>query len=177
MNIIVAAASNWGIGFQNDLLFRISHDLKRFRKITMGKTIVMGHNTFKSLPNQKPLPGRKNIVLSRNKSLKIPGAYVANSKEQVMEMVSADEVFIIGGEQIYKLFLDDCTRVYLTKVRADPPADCFFPNLDKKPEWHLAHISELHCADGYEFMYCLFVKAMCHCERSEAIHIPSLTAL
>ena len=158
MNISVAVSSNWGIGYKNDLLFRISPDLKRFKKLTMGKAIVMGHNTFKSLPNQLPLPGRKNIVMSRNPSLTIPGVYVANSKEQVMEMVKNEQVFIIGGEQIYKLFLDDCTRVYLTKVRAAPPADAFFPNLDEKPEWHLAHKSELHYADGYEFMYYELVK-------------------
>ena len=178
MNIIVAVSSNWGIGYKNDLLFRISPDLKRFKKLTMGKTIIMGRNTFKSLPNQQPLPGRRNIVMSRDPRLEIPGAYVANSKEQVMEMVNCselfasqkaasrprlssrfiDEVFIIGGEQIYELFLDDCTRVYLTKVRAAPPADAFFPNLDEKPEWHLAHKSELHYADGYEFMYYELVK-------------------
>ena len=158
MNIIVAAASNWGIGLGNDLLFRISPDLKRFKKLTVGKTLVMGHNTFKSLPNQKPLPGRKNIVMSREPQLQIPGVYVASSKEHVLEMVKDDEVFIIGGEQIYKLFLDDCTRIYLTKVKASPAADCFFPNLDKKPEWRLEHKSELHHANGYEFMYCELVK-------------------
>ena len=158
MNIIVATSSNWGIGYQNKLLFRISPDLKRFKEITMGKTIVMGHNTFKSLPNQKPLPGRKNIVMSRNPSLKIPGAYVANTKEQVMEMTADEKVFIIGGEQIYELFLDDCTRVYLTNVWSFPDADRFFPNLDKHPEWHLENKSWIHYADGYEFLYCEYVK-------------------
>ena len=158
MNISVAVSGSWGIGYQNELLFRISPDLKRFKQMTMGKTIVMGHNTFKSLPNQKALPGRKNVVLSRNPLLKIPGAYIANSKEQVMEMVSGEEVFIIGGEQIYDLFLDDCSRVYLTNVRCDPIADCFFPNLDEKPEWSLEYTSCVHYADGYEFLYREYVK-------------------
>ena len=158
MNIIVATSNNWGIGYKNELLFRISADLKRFKEMTMGKTLVMGHNTFKSLPNQKPLPGRKNIVVSRNQSLKIPGAYVANSKEQVMEMVKCEEVFIIGGEQIYNLFLDDCTQIYLTRVMANPVADCFFPDLDKKPEWRFEHRSRMHYADGFEFSYCEYVR-------------------
>ena len=158
MNISVAVSGNWGIGRGNDLLFRIPDDLKRFKKLTMGKTIVMGHNTFKSLPNQKPLPGRKNIVMSRNSSLNIPGAYVANSKEHVMEMISTDEVFIIGGEQIYKLFLDDCTRLYLTKVQASPNADRFFPNVDDKAEWHLERKSGILNANGYEFLYCEYAK-------------------
>ena len=158
MNIIVATASNWGIGRGNELLFRISPDLKRFKEMTMGKTVVMGHNTFKSLPNQKPLPGRKNIVMSRRPWLEIPGAYVANSKEQVMKMVVDEEVFIIGGSEIYKLFLDDCKRIYLTRVLAASVADRFFPNLDKKPEWHLEHKSLIHSADGYEFLYCEFVR-------------------
>ena len=157
MNMIVATASNWGIGRGNELLFHISPDLKRFRELTMGKTLVMGHNTFKSLPYQKPLHGRKNIVMSRNPLLKIHGAYVANSKEQVLEMIK-DEVFIIGGEQIYNLFLDDCSRIYLTKVKANPAADCFFPNLDKHPKWQPEYQSSIHCADGYEFTYCEYVK-------------------
>ena len=158
MNIIVATGTNWGIGRDNKLLFRISPDLKRFRELTMGKTLVMGHNTFKSLPNQQPLPGRKNIVMSRKPWLEIPGAFVANSKEQVMEMVKGEQVFIIGGSDIYKLFLDDCTRIHLTRVRAAPIADRFFPNLDKKPEWHLEHESGIHYADGYEFLYSEFVR-------------------
>ena len=159
MNIIVATSSNWGIGYKNELLFRISPDLKRFKDLTMGKTLVMGRNTFMSLPNQKPLPGRKNIVMSKNPSLVIPGAYVANSKEQVMEMALGEEVFIIGGEQIYELFLNDCTRIYLTSVKSCPEADCFFPNLDKKQDWHLVHKSDLHYADGYEFLYCEYVNS------------------
>ena len=158
MNLSVAVSSNWGIGYKNELLFRISPDLKRFKQLTMGKTLVMGHNTFKSLPNQQPLPGRKNIVMSRESRLKIPGAYIANSKEQAMEMAAGDEVFIIGGEQIYNLFLDDCTRLYLTKVQAAPVADRFFPSVDEKPEWCLEYESEMHYADGYEFMYCELVR-------------------
>ena len=159
MNIIVATSSNWGIGYKNELLFRISPDLKRFKQLTMGKTIVMGHNTFKSLPNMQPLPGRKNIVMSRNPSLKIPGAYVAGSKEQVMEMGANSEVFIIGGEQIYELFLDDCKRIYLTSVMSCPKADSFFPNLDKKPEWQLESKSELQRANGFEFFYCTYFNS------------------
>ena len=158
MNLSVAVSSDWGIGYKNELLFRISPDLKRFKRLTMGKTLVMGHNTFKSLPNQKPLDGRKNIVMSRNPSLTIPGAYTASSKEQVIEMADCEEVFIIGGEQIYNLFLDDCTRIYLTKVMANPVADCFFPNLKKHPKWRLEHKSGVHNADGYTFFYCEYVK-------------------
>ena len=158
MNIIVAAGANWGIGLGNELLFRILPDLKRFKELTWGKTIVMGHNTYKSLPNQKPLPGRKNIVMSRKPHLNIPGATVANSKEQVMEMLVGEEVFIIGGSQIYELFLDDCMRIYLTRVLASPEADCFFPNLDEKPEWRAIHESKVHGANGYEFMYRILVR-------------------
>ena len=153
MNISVAVARNLGIGYKNELLFRISPDLKRFKEMTMGKTIVMGHSTFKSLPDQKPLPGRKNVVLSRDPKLVIAGAFVANSKEQAMEMVSGEEVFIIGGASIYELFLDDCARAYITKVNSAPPADRFFPDLDKTPGWALASQSETLHSDGYEFMY------------------------
>ena len=158
MNISAAVSRDLGIGYKNELLFHISADLKRFKELTMGKVIVMGHNTFKSLPNQKPLPGRKNIVLSRNPELVIPGVFIANTKEQAMEMVSGQDTFIIGGEEVYNLFLNDCTRVYLTKVNSSPKADRFFPDLKKKPNWKLETKSKIHHADRHEFYYCEYIN-------------------
>ena len=155
MNLIVAVSADWGIGFKNELLFSIPADLKRFRQITMGKTVVMGHNTFRSLPGMKPLPGRKNVVLSRNPELQIPGVFVVNSKEEV-EM--SDEVFIIGGGEVYELFLDDCTKAYVTKVKKNPKADCFFPNLDEKNGWFLEDESGKLYEDGLSFVYCVYRK-------------------
>ena len=151
--MIVAVSADWGIGYKNELLFNIPADLRRFKQITMGKTVVMGHSTFKSLPGMKPLPGRKNVVLSRNPELFIPGVFVANSKEEV-EM--SDDVFIIGGEEVYRLFLDDCTKAYVTKVNKNPKADCFFPNLDEKKRWLLEDESEKMYENGLSYLYCVY---------------------
>lgn len=155
MNLIVAVSADWGIGWKNELLFRIPADLKRFKEITMGKTVVMGHSTFRSLPHMKPLSGRKNIVLSRGRVLSIPGALVVNSKEQVE---TGDDVFIIGGGEVYGLFLDDCTKAYVTKVDSYPKADRFFPNLDEKDGWHLEELSEKFCDNGLTYRYCVYIK-------------------
>lgn len=136
MSLIVAVSENWGIGYKNDLLFRISDDLKRFRRLTTGKTIVMGHNTFKSLPSGRPLPNRTNIVLSRDTSLKIPDVLVCNSLEELQKYLVGD-VFVIGGEQIYRLLLDYCETAYVTQIQAAPPADAFMPKLNELPNWRL----------------------------------------
>ncbi|MCL1845950.1 MAG: dihydrofolate reductase, partial [Defluviitaleaceae bacterium] len=133
MNLSVAISSNRGIGCKNELLFRISEDLRHFRALTEGKIVVMGHNTLKSLPNGKPLPRRTNIVLSRQIGLKIPGAIVCNSLEaldKILHNYSPENIFIIGGEEIYSQLLNRCNVAYITKVDACPPADAFFPNID-----------------------------------------------
>ena len=113
MNLIVCVSRNWGIGKNNELLFHIPDDLKQFKALTTGKVVVMGHNTLKSLPGGKPLPNRTNIVLSRNPNLKIEGATVCNSVQDVLIEVSdrlQSDVFIIGGEAIYKMFLPYCRK-------------------------------------------------------------------
>ena len=138
MNLIVAVSENWGIGHKNELLFRISEDLQRFKKLTTGKVVVMGHNTFKSLG--KPLPDRINIVLSKTE--KIPGVITCNSLEElnlVLENYPPDDIFVIGGEKIYNLLLNRCKFAYVTKIEATPPADAFMPNLEKLENWQLTH--------------------------------------
>ena len=162
MNLIVAVSSDWGIGRDGDLLFRVSEDLKRFRRLTLGKTIVMGHNTFKSLPGSKPLGGRRNIVLSRQAGLVIPGVTVCGSPEEVSDILArqpAEDIFIIGGEMIYRAFLGKCSLAYVTKIQANPPADAFMPNLDDLPEWVLAEESEEMMFEGGIYRYCLYRTA------------------
>lgn len=103
MNMIFSADDNWAIGYKGKLLFEAKEDMKHFRDMTSGKTIIMGHNTFKSLPNKKPLPNRTNIILSRKEGLKIPRAKVCsdlNSLFKLIENVNPDDVMVIGGEQI-----------------------------------------------------------------------------
>lgn len=161
MNLSVAVSSNWGIGFENDLLFRIPEDLQRFREFTLGKVIVMGHNTLKSLSGGKPLPRRTNIVLSRQKSLEIPGAITCNSVEALDEILtkySPEEIFICGGEKIYFELINRCKTAYITKVKACPSADTFFPNIDKMSEWRLSEESDEKKHENLSFKFCVYTK-------------------
>jgi dihydrofolate reductase len=160
MTAIVAVDENWGIGKDGQLLVNLRSDLAHFKRMTMGGTIIMGRATAESFPSCKPLPGRRNIVLSRTIGY-IDGFDVVSSREDALatafsgmnhENVTNDgeslsdspsNVFIIGGEQIYKLFLDDCTECVVTKMDATFDADSYFPNLDILDNWSIVEESEI----------------------------------
>ncbi|MBQ9587899.1 MAG: dihydrofolate reductase [Bacteroidales bacterium] len=130
LSIIVAIAQNNAIGKDNNLLWHISDDLKRFKAITSGHTVVMGRNTWNSLP-RRPLPKRRNIVLTHDLSFSEPGAEVAHSIAAVLDMVRGEEeAFIIGGAEIYRQFLPFARRLYVTWVWKDFLADAFSPVID-----------------------------------------------
>ena len=130
LSLIVARAKNNTIGKDNHLLWHIPDDLRRFKERTTGHTIIMGRKTFESLP--KALPGRKNIVISSNKNYEAPGAVAVPSPEEALKEAEGDEVFIIGGESVYKAFLPSADNIYLTEVDAScGDADAFFPDFDK----------------------------------------------
>ncbi len=129
ISIIVAMDRNRAIGKDNQLLWHISNDLKRFKAITSGHTVVMGRLTFESLP-KGPLPNRRNIVLSASK-LNIHGCEMAHSIDEVTEMsASEDEIFIIGGGNVYRQFLPLAHRLYITRIDKAFDADTFFPEID-----------------------------------------------
>lgn len=128
VSIIVAVANHNAIGGNNQLLWHISADLKRFKQITSGHAIVMGRKTYESIG--KPLPNRQNIVITRNRALSLPGADVVDSVEAAKEIANGDELFIIGGGEIYSQTLPVADRIYLTRVWADYKADTFFPEID-----------------------------------------------
>ena len=132
MNLIVAVSSNWGIGKDNGLLFNIPEDMKFFRETTMGHTVVMGGNTLRSFPNQKPLKNRVNIVLSRGQ-VRDDCVIVRSYEELKAEMKARqnEEIFVIGGGAVYKELLPYCHRAFVTKVDAVGGAEVFFPNLDE----------------------------------------------
>ncbi|MDR3339825.1 MAG: dihydrofolate reductase [Candidatus Symbiothrix sp.] len=131
ISIIVAIAKNSEIGEGNKLLCRLPADLKHFKEITSGHAVIMGRKTFESLP-KGPLPDRRNIIISRNKDLKIEGAEVYSSLDYaLLKLIDENEVFIIGGAQIYAQTLAFADRLYLTKIHAGfPDADVFFPPID-----------------------------------------------
>lgn len=134
ISIVVAIAENGAIGYKNDLLWNLPADLKRFKEMTTGHSIIMGSRTFRSLP-KGALPNRRNIVLSRTQQ-DFPGAEWAASPEVALELVGEEaEAFVIGGAQVYEQMLPYTDKIYLTRVHADfPEADTFFPELDMS-EW------------------------------------------
>ena len=131
VSIIVATGRNNEIGKNGDLLCHLPADLKHFKEITSGHTVIMGRKTFQSLP-KGPLPNRRNIVISRNVHLKVEGAEVYSSLDYAfIKLIDEDEVFIIGGAQIYEQALPIADKIYLTKINASfPEADVFFPQID-----------------------------------------------
>ena len=159
MKLIVAVSENWGIGKDNGLLFSIPTDMRFFRETTKGHTVVMGRKTLESFPNGKPLKNRTNIVLSRNLE-EDEGYIVVRSLEELIETVSGidDEIFIIGGESIYKLLLPYADTAYITKVNALVPADSYMPNLDEDKAWEMESESEEITENGVSFRFCTYKR-------------------
>ena len=147
MKAIVAADRNWGIGYQNRLLVSIPSDMKFFRQTTTGHVVVMGRKTLESFPNGLPLKNRTNIVLTANKDYAVKDAIIVHSEKELLEELKkydTDEIYVIGGESVYRMMLPYLDTIYVTKIDHAFQADTFFPNLDELPEWHLIVTSELH---------------------------------
>jgi dihydrofolate reductase len=156
ISIIVAIAENNAIGKNNELLWHISDDLKRFKKITGGNTIVMGKNTFYSLPI-RPLPKRTNIVITDVADEKIEGCVMAYSIEDAIAKCDIDkENFIIGGGSVYNQFLPYANKLYITKVHKIFDADCFFPDVDYS-KWKLIEKEPLLHDDKNDFAFSYFI--------------------
>ncbi len=142
VTLIAAVTSDGGLGASGRLLYRISDDMKRFKALTMGHTIIMGRTTFESMPSG-PLPGRRNIVVSRDKSLRIDGAEVAASIEDALRAARLDPTpFVIGGGQIYAAAMPYATRLELTEIDSASPigTDTYFPEIDGS-QWQLTDSS------------------------------------
>lgn len=159
MKLIVAVSQNWGIGRDNDLLFHIPKDMKFFRETTMGKTVILGRKNLESFPGKKPLPKRTNIILTKDPDYLCEGAVVCHSVEEVLSHPMVDEdAFVIGGEEIYRQFLPHCDTCFVTKVKADVPAEKFMVNLDGLPQWELASESEEISDNGYVIKFCRYER-------------------
>ncbi len=129
--IIVAYDRNRAIGHQGDMPWRLSEDLKRFKRITMGHPVVMGRKTFESLPNGA-LPGRRNIVVTNNPAFVAEGASKASSPENALALCQdAAKVFVIGGGHLYRSFLEKAHLLYITQIEHDYPADTWFPEFEE----------------------------------------------
>ena len=142
MNLIAAVDQNWAIGNKNELLVRIPADQKFFRETTTGKVVVMGRKTLESFPNGLPLKNRTNIVLTHDHTYKVPGAVVVHDMDELHEELKkydSQDIYVIGGETIYRQLLDECDVAHITKIDYAYDADAYFPNLDERPEWKIIY--------------------------------------
>lgn len=159
ITIIVAIDSNNGIGYNNNLLVHLPGDLKRFKKITMGHSVIMGKNTWESLP-RKPLAGRKNIVLTDNELDCFDCAETARSIDEALNLCEKGrEIFIIGGGSVYRQFMPLADRLMVTHIHKEFRSDTFFPRIDPS-EWYVAE-EEKHIAtdkEGVSFTYTTYLR-------------------
>lgn len=145
MNCIVAVDENWAIGYHNELLVRIPADQKFFRQETTGKVVVLGRKTLESFPQQRPLPNRTNIIMSTKQDYQVKDAIVVHSIEELLEELkkyNTEDVYIIGGDSIYKQMLPYCDTAHVTKIDHAYTADTYFPNLDEMDEWEITADSD-----------------------------------
>lgn len=145
MNCIVAVDENWAIGYKNELLVRIPADQKFFRQETTGKVVVLGRKTLETFPQGRPLPNRTNIIVSTKKDYQVKDAIVVHSIEELLEELKkydTEDVYIIGGDSIYKQMLPYCDTAHVTKIDRAYEADTYFPNLDEMEEWEITADSD-----------------------------------
>lgn len=137
MNIIVAVDQNWAIGRDGNQLLYISEDLKRFKALTTGHSVILGRKTLATFPGGRPLKGRRNLILSRSPNFAPEGAEVFSDLSALLAAADEDS-FVIGGASVYAALLDRCDTAYVTKIAGRfPGADCWFPNLDQRRSWRV----------------------------------------
>ena len=156
MNLIAAVDENWAIGNQNELLVRIPADQKFFRETTTGKVVVMGRKTLESFPNGLPLKNRTNIVLTHDPDYRVKDAVVVHSMEELHEELAkyaSEDIYVIGGETVYRQLLDECDVAHITKISFAYDADAYCPNLDEMPEWRIAADSEEQTYFDLEYFF------------------------
>jgi len=156
MKVIAAVDNNWAIGYKGDLLVSLPEDQKdTFRRLTLGNTIIYGRKTLDTFPGQMLLPGRINIIMSRNHSFKKEGALVLHSKEEVLAYNHEhenEEIFIIGGAEIYHTFLQYCSEAIVSRIDHSFKADVYLDNLDNEISWKEVSRSDvIHSIKGYDF--------------------------
>ena len=161
MNLIVNVDSNWAIGYRGKLLVSIPEDMKFFRSETTGKVVVLGRKTLDTFPGGQPLKNRTNIILTRNPNYQVKDAIVVHSIEELLEELkkyNSEDVYIIGGDSIYKEFLPYCDVAHVTRTDHVYDADAWFPNLEEDPAWVLTGESEEKTYFDLEFRFCRYER-------------------
>ena len=158
MELIVAVYDDWGIGKDGTQPIALSADRKFFRETTRGAMVIVGRRTVEDFPEQKPLPGRENVMLTRTKRA-YPGFTMAASPEDAAKIAkNAERAMVIGGGSIYRQMLPLCNTAYVTKVHVKPESDTFFPNLDEDEDWVLAEILQSGEENGVSYEMCLYKR-------------------
>ena len=158
ITLIAAASENNALGKDNKLIWHLSEDLKRFKRLTQGHAIIMGRKTFESMP--RALPNRTNIVLTNNKDYQVKDAWVAHSIDEALRLTDGDpQPFIIGGGEVYKLFLPIADKIELTRVHSSFEADAFFPEV-ASTQWDLVEEEQHHSSfdQPYDYSYLTYKK-------------------
>lgn len=160
MNAIVVTDKQWAIGRSGDLLFSLPGDMKHFRTLTSGGTVIMGRRTLDSFPGGRPLPKRRNIVITRDPDFCREGCEIVHHPEEALALAGdGDDVWLIGGGSIYAALLDRCLRACVTQVdTAAPEADVFFPNLDALPAWAVEHTGEPITENGLTYRFVNYIR-------------------
>ena len=161
MNLIVAVDNNWAIGNKNQLLVRIPNDHKHFREETTGKVVVLGRKTLETFPQGLPLKNRTNIILSKDRNYQVKDAIVVHSIEELLEELKKyddEDIYIIGGDSVYKQMLPYCDVAHVTKIDHEYEADAYFPNLDKDEEWEIAADSDEQTYFDIAYQFLKYVR-------------------
>ena len=158
MDLIVAVYDDWGIGKDGTQPVALSADRKFFRETTRGAMVIVGRKTLADFPGGKPLPGRENVVITRQQA-EIPGVTVCHSPEEAAVLAASQpKAFVIGGGSVYRQMLPFCTNAYVTKVHASVQSDTFFPDLDCALDWQLQQILQAGEENGIAYEVCLYQK-------------------
>lgn len=161
MNIIVAVDKNWAIGKNNKMMWSIPADMRFFREKTLTHVVVMGRKTLESFPGGLPLKNRTNIVLTGNLQYHAAGTVVVHTLEELLKKLKeyeGEELFVIGGESVYRQLLPYCDTAYVTKIDHAYDADTYFPNLDEMPEWRMTEVSEEQTSFDLEYVFSKYEK-------------------
>ena len=159
MNLIVAVDKNWAIGNGNKLLVSIPQDMKFFRETTKGKVVAMGRKTLESFPGGQPLKNRVNVVLTTDQNYKANGAVIVHTIEQMLaelKKYASEDIFVIGGESIYRQLLPYCSKAYVTRI--DHAYDTHFPDLDVDPQWEMTKISDEQTYFDLEYVFTIYER-------------------
>ena len=158
MDAIVNVTEDWGIGFEGRLQITIHQDMRRFRELTAGKTVILGRKTLETFPGGRPLKNRRNLILTTRPDPIEGGETVSSLEELFAALREGEETMVIGGERVYRQLLPWCGRAYVTRTLLRIPADAWFPDLDEMPEWELVEEGEEQTSFNLEFRFCTYKK-------------------